>query len=301
MPGWLVFCLISQFFWALVYILDAYCVNHLFHRSWFGGVVSALSMAMLLPITGIAAWTVEPQTVSLAAVSLAFFGGAMHMIGQFCYFRALVSSESGIISAYFNMSPLLVPVAAWMILGEVLGWLNYLVILIIVLCSISFCLLDSNRRGRWQSFGLMFVASVLEAHYLLSLKMSFDYGTMGPVFLASTGGMMLVGWLPLIAKSNRQVFISQWSQLRVVLGLVVGIELINLIAIYFAQRGLELGSPSKVAAVEASTPASCFLISWLLWRVLGRIGEAQSSQRLAWKLTLTVVMAFCIAVLARSS
>lgn len=299
MPSWLIFCLASQLAWAMVYVLDSYCVKQLFLRSWFGGVVSALCMAMLLPLTGAGAWFVEPPRATYPGLSLALMGGLMHMLGQFCYFRALRHSESGIISAYFNMTPLLVPVGAWLLLGERLGWLNYAALLGLVVCSVSFCLLDTNQRGRWESFGLMLIASVLEAGYLLTLKQGLELSSTGPVFIASTFGMMLIGFLPLVSQSHRREFQQQWPQLRLIFWLVMGIELVNLAAIYLAQRALELGSVSQVAGVEATTPAVCFLLSWLLWKTFGRIGDPQAARFLPQKLSLTAIMALLIWMLAQ--
>lgn len=79
---------------------------------------------------------------------------------------------------------------------------------------------------------------------------------------------------------------------------MLGIELVNMAAIYLAQRALDLGSVSQVAGVEATTPAFCFLLSWLLWKTFGRIGDPQAGRHLPQKLSLTAIMAILTWMLA---
>jgi drug/metabolite transporter (DMT)-like permease len=254
--------------------------------------------------SGAGVWLVEGESLQLSKSVLPFSvlpfsAGVLHMLGQFCYFRALRHGEVGIISAYFNMTPLLVPIGAWLLLGERLSSSNYLAIVGLAVCSVSFCLLDTNRQDRWQGLGLMATASAMEAAYLLLLKHSLQISSVGMVYVASTAGMILAGAMPLLFRLNRQVFAKQWPKLKGLLWFVAGIEMVNLLAIYLAQRAIEIGSVSQVAGVEATTPASCFLLSWLIWRVLGRIGDPQVVRALPQKIGLTLVMAVLIWVVAQ--
>jgi hypothetical protein len=43
---WLTFALLSPFFWALVHVLDAHCVERVFARPWMGMITSGAASAV---------------------------------------------------------------------------------------------------------------------------------------------------------------------------------------------------------------------------------------------------------------
>jgi drug/metabolite transporter (DMT)-like permease len=174
---WLLFALMSPFFWAIVHVLDAHCVERVFDRPWMGVITSALTSLVVVLIIPFAIPFVSWQVPRWEIVLLALLAGAVIQLSQAFYFQALDYSEAGIVAAYWNMTPALLPIASFVVLNKVLGGWRYLGIAILILASVSFCLLDTNFKARWRSFLLMVLASGLQVGALLLEKHVFEEGT----------------------------------------------------------------------------------------------------------------------------
>ena len=164
-------------------------------------------------------------------------------------------------------------------------------IALLVVSSVCFCLLDTNARGRWQSFFLMLAASLIQVAALLIEKRVFDGGAFFMGFLLITVGIIVTGAAPLLIPSVRAAFIGNMATLRPAIPMIVGIEIANLIALLMSQRAISLGDPSLVAAVESSIPAYTFVLAVLLLAMTKRFGDDEARHWLPFKLALVVVMA----------
>jgi len=52
-PIWLAFALVSPAFWAIVHVLDSYCVDKVFDRPWIGVITSGATILFALPLLSI--------------------------------------------------------------------------------------------------------------------------------------------------------------------------------------------------------------------------------------------------------
>ena len=103
---WLVFALMAPFFFAVVHVLDSYCVSDIFEKPWVGGLTSSLAtvvvILMAMPfVLPFIEWSLPPSKIIL----LALLAGGLIQASQFLYFQALSYSEAGIVAAYWNMIP----------------------------------------------------------------------------------------------------------------------------------------------------------------------------------------------------
>ena len=105
-PTWLAFALISPFFWAIVHVLDSYCVEVVFDRPWVGIITSAFAMLIALPFLAIGLIFTGVSPMSAEPIGLCVLSGFVFMASQFLYFKVLSVTESGIVAAYWNMLPL---------------------------------------------------------------------------------------------------------------------------------------------------------------------------------------------------
>ena len=298
MPLWLLCSLLSPFFWAIVFVLDSHCVEEIFEESWFGGVTSAISMTLLFPFMLGGILVTEWHDVTMAGVQLALLGGALHMLSQFCYFRALGDCESGIVSAYWNMTPLIILIIGFLLLNEKLSLLQYGGVGGLIACSVLFCILDNSATTRWSTFLLMLAASGCEASYFILIKQAFSITPGYFTLLSSTIAMIAVGLSPLCFTKPRQILKKNRLRLLKAMPILIGIEIANLIAVGLSQYAINYGNPSLVAAVEATLPAYCFLLSGALWGVFRKFGEETAKYRLPQKLALSVAMGACVWILA---
>jgi hypothetical protein len=137
---------------------------------------------------------------------------------------------------------------------------------------------------------LMLVASMIQVAALMIMKAGYTDAPFFVGFLYVTLGIVLTGAAPLTHRGVRNAFRLNMAALRPAFGLIVGIEMLNLIALFMSQRAIDLGVPSLVAAVEATIPAYTFALSILL-TLATRFGDRRAAERMPWKLVLVGAMA----------
>ncbi|MGH9835853.1 MAG: EamA family transporter [Blastocatellia bacterium] len=245
---WLYFALSSTFFWALVHTLDAYCVERVFDKAWMGVITSGLSSLIVILALPFAAPFVVWEMPGWRAVALAMLAGSLVQLSQALYFQALEYSEAGIVAAYWNMVPIILPVASYFLLGQSLNVAHYIGIAVLVIVSGAFCLLESQFNGRIRSFSLMIIACLLQTAFFLVNKALFDHCSFFIGFLLVTLGIIVSGSIPLLFSPIRKAFAGNMATLKPAIPMLVGIEVINLVAYFFSQRAISLGEPSLVEA-----------------------------------------------------
>jgi drug/metabolite transporter (DMT)-like permease len=209
---------------------------------------------------------------------------------QFFYFKALAISESGIVAAYWNLLPFLLLVIGYLLLGEQLSKAKYVGSACLILASVLFCLVDTNLQYRWYSLWFMFLGSCFQAAYFLLLDRAFQCISVYPAFLIATMSMILLGLAPLLFSGRRKLFSNNWPRIWKAARFLLAIEVANLLAVATSQYAIKYGQASLVASVEATIPAYTLGISWGLYTVFRRFGEAEASHRLTTKLALTGLM-----------
>ena len=262
-PTWLILSLISPVFWAIVHVLDSYCVNKVFERPWIGPVASAFTMLISFPVLLCGLFITGWVPLSFTAVLLCMIAGLAFMASQLAYFYALSCSESGIVAAYWNLLPLFLLLVGYGFLGERFTAARYAGCMLLVVGSVSFCMVDGNLQHRVMSFWLMFTGAWLQVVYFLTLKHLFSTSPVYPSFLVVTLAMIIAGILPLVLRRRRRVFQSNWPEIFSVLPFLLVIEAANLTAVLTSQYAVSFGPPSLVASVEACIPAVTFLLSLL--------------------------------------
>jgi drug/metabolite transporter (DMT)-like permease len=295
---WLYFALLTPLLFAIVHVLDMHCVEDIFEEPWIGVVTSALaSLIIFIPLPYLAPllhWELPSATIVLMALG----AGALIQFSQFFYFKALSLSEAGIIAAYWNMVPALVPVASFLVFSEILTTAQYIGISILVIASVCFCLLDSNIEARWNSFFLMFIAAIMQVAMFLLQDVVFEHIPYAEGFYLITTGLILAGLTPLLFTKCRAILMKGSRSLIQGTKFFVLIELANLAALASSQRAVSLGRPSLVAAVESTIPAYTFLLSMGLIVFLPKFGDPQSSKHLLSKLSLVGMMALSVWLVA---
>lgn len=290
---WLIFALVSPMLWALVHVADSHCVHERFEKPWMGVTTSSFASLVAMVLLPFLEWSAWDWNL----VALAILGGALIQVSQALYFQTLAYSEAGIVAAYWNMVPALLPVVSFILLSQVFSASQYAGIVVIVAASVCMCLLDCNLTTRWQSFLLMLTASVMQVMALLMLNRVYDHMPFLQGFLLMTGGIVVCGCLPLLLRPVRSVFYQNARALVAGSPLFVSIEIVNLLALACSQKALQLGDPSLVAAVESTLPAFCFILSMLFWRIAPVFGDEMAFSNLRWKFVCVTCMAIGVVML----
>jgi drug/metabolite transporter (DMT)-like permease len=289
---WLVFALLSPVFWAIVHVLDSHCVERVFEKPWMGVITSSIASLIVILVIPFALPFTDLTLPEAKFTLLALLAGFLIQVSQVLYFQALDHSEAGIVAAYWNLTPALVPVASLIFFGKVLSRRHYLGIGLLVITSVCFCLIGTDIKTNWRAFWLMMIASCLQVNALLLEDQVFKQCTFFVGFLLITVGIIITGVLPLLFVKVRRVFSKNMVSLRPAIPMIFGIEVANLIALFMSQRAIDLGVPSLVAAVEATVPAYTFALSILLLTVYSPFGDQEAWNYFPFKLFLSVAMAF---------
>jgi uncharacterized membrane protein len=258
---WIQYALFSSFLWAIVHILDEHCVDKIFSKPWLGVVTSSgisVGIFLLIPI-----WHIAIIIPSWPILLLCLVTGALIQLSQLCYFNALDRSDSGTVSAYWNLTPVFLPIVSYWLFGYLINGSSYIGIALLLVASIGLCATD-KFRSRWDTLCLMSVAAALQTGVVLLEKYIFDRTDFFGAFLTIALGISISGLSSLAVKKVRFTLIKDFAKIKKALPILVMIELIGWAALYSGQSAVKLGVPSLVSAIEASTPAYAFGLSLLI-------------------------------------
>src|SRR5687768_7864430 len=114
---WLFFALLTPLFWSVVHVMDSHCVDEVFEKPWMGMITSALTSTVIILFVPFIFPYFSDSALSppIYYILLAILAGMFIQISQFFYFQSLAFSEAGIVAAYWNLTPALLPVISFLI------------------------------------------------------------------------------------------------------------------------------------------------------------------------------------------
>jgi uncharacterized membrane protein len=283
---WIQYSLLSSFLWAIIHILDEHCVDNIFSKPWLGVITSSgisVGIFLLFPILNVP--IVIPH---LNILLICLITGTIIQLSQLFYFRALDCSDSGTVAAYWNLTPILLPIISYWLFGYLITWNNYIGIFLLVITSVGLCSID-KFTSRWDTLYLMSIAAGLQTVVVLLEKYIFEYTDFFGAFLAINTGIIISGLGALMLKEVRLTLIKDLPKIKTALPVFIVIELINWAALYTGQIAVKIGVPVLVSAIQASTPAFAFGIS-LLIAILRKRLDIETSQNLTTKCGLVGLM-----------
>jgi uncharacterized membrane protein len=283
---WIQYALFSSFLWAIVHILDEHCVDNIFSKPWMGVITSSgISAGIFLLVPFLNMPIIIPQWDVLL---FCLFTGAIIQLSQVYYFRALDCSDSGTVSAYWNLTPTFLPVISYWLFGYIITGNNYIGIGLLLVASIGLCVID-KFESKWDTLYLMSVAASLQTGVVLLEKYIFDRSDFFGAFLTITAGIFITGLFSLGVREVRISLVKDLPKIKKALPIFIIIELINWAALYTGQSAVKMGVPSLVSAIEASIPAFAFGIS-LFIAMLHRKIDNEIRQKLPIKWAMVGLM-----------
>jgi drug/metabolite transporter (DMT)-like permease len=271
---WIQYALFSSFSWAIIHILDEYCVDNIFSKPWLGVITSSsISVGIFVLIPFLNLTVVIPNSTILC---ICLMTGAIIQLSQLFYFRALDNSDSGTVAAYWNLTPVLLPIVSYWLFGSLITGSNYLGIILLIIASVGLCSID-KFSSRWDTLYLMSIAAGLQTIAILLEKYIFDRADFFGAFLAINVGIILSGLASFASTKVRITLVRDLPKIKQALPIFIAIELINWVALYTGQIAVKLGDPALVSAIGASTPAYAFGLS-LLMAMFGQRLDAQTQR-----------------------
>ena len=283
---WIQYALFSSFLWAIVHILDEHCVDNIFSKPWLGVITSSgISAGIFLLVPFLNMPIIIPQWDVLL---VCLFTGAIIQLSQVYYFRALDCSDSGTVSAYWNLTPTFLPVISYWLFGYIITGNNYIGIGLLLVASIGLCVID-KFESKWDTLYLMSIAASLQTGVVLLEKYIFDRTQFFGAFLAISMAIFMTGLFSLGMREVRASLVKDLPKIKKALPVFIIIELINWVALYTGQSAVKIGIPSLVSAIEASIPAFAFGIS-LTIAMLHHKFDVETKRKLPIKWAMVALM-----------
>jgi uncharacterized membrane protein len=283
---WIQYALFSSFLWAIVHILDEHCVDHIFSKPWLGVITSSgISAGIFLLVPFLHIPIIIPHWNVLL---VCLFTGAIIQLSQVYYFRALDSSDSGTVSAYWNLTPTFLPVISYWLFGYLITGNNYIGIALLLIASIGLCTID-KFESKWDTLYLMSIAASIQTGVVLLEKYIFDRSDFFGAFLSITVGIFITGLLSLGLRTVRVSLVKDLPKIKQALPIFIIIELINWAALYTGQSAVKMGVPSLVSAIEASIPAFAFGISLFIAMLTHKV-DIETKRKLPVKWAMVGLM-----------
>jgi uncharacterized membrane protein/uncharacterized membrane protein (DUF373 family) len=283
---WIQYALFSSFLWAIVHILDEHCVDNIFSKPWLGVITSSgISAGIFLLVPFLNMPIIIPQWDVLL---ICLFTGAIIQLSQVYYFRALDCSDSGTVSAYWNLTPTFLPVISYWLFGYIITGNNYIGIGLLLVASVGLCVID-KFESKWDTLYLMSVAASLQTGVVLLEKYIFDRSQFFGAFLAISMAIFMTGLFSLGMREVRISLVKDLPKIKKALPVFIIIELINWVALYTGQSAVKMGVPSLVSAIEASVPAFAFGISLVLAMLTHKI-DVETKRKLPIKWAMVGLM-----------
>ena len=290
---WLIFALIAPFFWAVVHVLDEYCVDEVLEQPWMGVVTSAAATLVAYAVLPFVILFFDVSHYSWTWICLGISVGVIIQLSQVLYFNALSYSEAGIVAAYWNFIPAILPLASFLLFRDILSISEYTGIIILILSSIVICLLDYHVVTRINTLVYMLFAALMQVVAYLLMTILYENQSFIISFYSVISGIVLVGLCPLLFSYPRKVFRRSMHKIYPNAGFFILIEICNILGLGFAQMAVKLGDASLVSAVETTTPAFTFLLS-VLW--IKRMKSSQDALHNHIFLKILTILAMTIGV-----
>ena len=299
---WIQYALFSSFLWAIVHIFDEHYIYCIFSKPWLGVVTSSdISAGIFLLVPFLNILTIIPQWDVLL---ICLFTGAIIQLSQVYYFRTLDSSDSGTVSADWNLTPTFLPVISYWLFGYLITGYNYIGIRLLLMASIGLYAID-KFESKWDTLYLMSITASIQTGVVLLEQYIFDLlkaalryrSDCFGAFLSVTTGIFITGLFSLGMRSVGVSLVKDLPKIKQALPVFIIIELINWVALYTGQSAVKMGVPSLVSAkrkrddksFEASIPAFAFGISLVLAMLTHKV-DPETKRKLPVKWTMVSLM-----------
>ena len=267
LDNWLCMALLASAGWALSCVIDVCFVGDGIYRRPSDGPAIA-GFFCLVPAL-LASASLDWSDVTLPVAVVGALSGVVFLLHMHFYFKALFTLNDAVNAEIFNtLTVLVVPVLAFLVLGERLGVLDYLAILIAGAAVVLLIGLQASRVSRvaiGYLAGSVTAASVLMVMQAWVLE-SANYETAVWLFsLAAFVTSLLIFGVPGASRRRLTRLCRRFS------GLFIVVQLFELGAVLGSQRATDLGpSVSLVALLECSLPLFILTFSFLLASVVRR-------------------------------
>lgn len=172
---WFVLALIATLIFAIIYILDDNLVAHVYPNPVFAVIISGFFN--LWPLVFSLVVPVNLPAIDNSVLWFALAAGIITQFSIYLYFYAYRYDTPSAIATVDNITPALVPFAAYLLIGERLTTMQYAGMVTILVASLGVTSPSLRNLGRSPALGLILGSAALAAPAVVMQK--FVYAELG--------------------------------------------------------------------------------------------------------------------------
>jgi drug/metabolite transporter (DMT)-like permease len=259
---WVFFAFLAPALYAIAEIFDGYLSNR-----GFKNIAPLIFFASLMNFIFVAIiFTINKPIIPTGNLILPLIGvGLTNVLYLYPYYKSLKIEDTSIVSGFFSIGKIIIPILAFIFVGEVLSIKQYIGILIIILGNSFLALNTSNKKITFnKSFYLIILASTILSIEGILFKYMFEQGV---DWSTAIGGQLLISGviactlLMLITKTRKQIF-KERSNYRKSIKIFFTEESITFLAVASETYAISLAPVSLVKGIGMTIPI--FVLSYIV-------------------------------------
>jgi drug/metabolite transporter (DMT)-like permease len=184
---WILFAFLAPALYAVAEIFDEYLSNRIFKK-----VTPIVFLALVLNFVFVPVlFIIQKPVMPSAHLIWPLIGvGLTNLLYLFPYYKSLKVEDTSIVSAFFSIGKIIIPVFAFVFIGEVLQAREYLGIAVIIFGNVLLAFHTKSGKVRLsKAFYLIILASTILAIDGILYKYMFDQGVN---WSTAIGGQLLI-------------------------------------------------------------------------------------------------------------
>jgi drug/metabolite transporter (DMT)-like permease len=275
---WIAVAIVSAATTGLVSILD----SHLISKRMPSFLAFLAPLGIVHFVLGLVVLTLLPLPAGVDTMTLAVAVGSsvIRVVGALLMLRTMRSEEVSRIMPVTNTFPIFVAILAVPVLGEYLGWLEWLAIIITVSGAVLISVhwgTDGQGMHLRKSFAILMVSSVSFGVANIGSKYAMEQLTFWNMYGIST---TCLGTLFLLLSLRRATLQELWHMegRNRALGLLSFNECVAVVGIVLSFWAIEQGPVSMVSTILSTRPAFVFVYAMAVSRFFPTVLDERLSR-----------------------
>jgi len=276
----LIFAVLSPIIWAFMNNLDNYFVKtrikKVFSYTILAGIANftfGFVLALFLD------WTSFP----LSAIIWPTISGLLYGSMYFAYYFLLKTEDISDLTGLFYLYPILVAILSFFILGEVLPFIGYIGILMILSGALMISLRIHKLSGKLV-LKFMFIMILLAGAYEFLVKVATDNMPVWNGVAVEFMAIGLVVFFGLFSRNVRKGIKSELKNLKIAF-MIEFFTFLSIAAVFIAMNNLKATIVSSIAAIQ---PIFALLFERVFERISGK--KLTKDERITWRKVIAILL-----------
>jgi uncharacterized membrane protein len=289
---WLIIALLAPIFYAVSNVFDNILANKSFKNPmtlvFYTSLFNVVFVIFLFLF-----FNFSLPSISLLPIFILL--GVINILYLFPYYKGLQNDDTSIVSSFFGLGRIFIPIWAFFIIGEQLSVLEYIGIVLIIIGSVLLSIRGSLKDIKFSKaiFYILFASFVISFEGVL-LKYLFEHGVS---VIVGIGGEMFIsfvyGLFFLLHKKTRLDIVENFFLFKKKILIFFGEEVATFVAFFSGSYALSIAPVSLVQGVGALTPF--FVLAYA--KLLGKKYPYLFNEQIGVGNTLKKIILFSITTL----